>query len=735
MTQLHDDCKPVIDINLSISQTSRNGSTASSVQACEIPGLAAHHYHMLHVESGISDDVIRERGYRTSTNYSEIKSLFISLPKGAPSKGLLLPLCGVNGKAPLAYHRDETAPYTVFRPDVPVRKDDGSESKYLMPFDNGVRIDCPPRCHKHIDDPSVPLWITEGQKKADALASHGACAIALLGVWNFRGKNAKGGRTILSDWQFITLKGREVRICYDSDVMEKEQVKRALDELSAFLKGQGARVHIAYLPSEDGAKVGVDDYLLTHTMQHLERLLDAPQIVREERKPTDEFFGYLTGTSKPVFIPKRLADTLMQRKTYAYTGERLWRYKDGVYVPDGEQQAGIDAKVLLGEEWNLSRQNQSVQYVAEHTALSILQEWEPLTTHINLQNGLLDWRTGELLPHSKTPFTTSQLPFAYNNDALCPTFDTYLSTTFPDTQDMPLLIDELLGWCMVPLSNRLFQVAVMLLGAGGDNGKSTFLDLIESLLGRRNVSHVSLHDFDGNRFRVADLYGKLANLFDDVDKKDMEQSGAFKIVSAGGTIQAERKNKDTFDFTNYAKLIFSANDMPKPKDDSEAFYKRWIIIPFDQVFRVGDRGRITDLHEKLAQERPGILNRAVAGLQRLIVNGKFSINDKVQHAKDSFIARNNTVSMFAAECLKPVPSAYLDKDDMRKLYKSWCIEHDQEPVSDYAIKKGLEKFCPAVAEKRVNANSPRYWIGLACSGEARVYMSEPMAKRIFDEPF
>ena len=154
----------------------------------------------------------------------------------------------------------------VYRPDAPRHGKDGKLIKYELPKDAGVRLDCPPRCQPMLADPSIPLWITEGQKKADALASHGLCAIALLGVWNFKGRNPFGGTTLLADFDYIALNGRDVRIVFDNDVMTKPQVRQALDRLTEHLQRKGAHVTAVYLPQTGGKKVGVDDYLLTHTV-------------------------------------------------------------------------------------------------------------------------------------------------------------------------------------------------------------------------------------------------------------------------------------------------------------------------------------------------------------------------------------------------------------------------------------------------------------------------------------
>ena len=106
------------------------------------------------------------------------------------------------------------------------------------------------------------------------LVSKGLCCVALLGVWNWRGSNEHGGKTALADWEYITLKGRRVYICFDSDVTTKPEVQAAMARLKAFLEQRGADVSVIYLPAgEGGAKVGLDDYLAAgHSVDDLLRL-------------------------------------------------------------------------------------------------------------------------------------------------------------------------------------------------------------------------------------------------------------------------------------------------------------------------------------------------------------------------------------------------------------------------------------------------------------------------------
>jgi hypothetical protein len=164
-------------------------------------------------------------------------------------------------------------------------------------------------------DPSIPLCITEGQKKDDALASHNLCAVALLGVWGFKGKNEFGGVSLLADFDHIAFNNRVVRIVFDSDVMTKPAVQKALARLTEHSKRKGAQVSSVYLPSVNGQKVGVDDYLLTHDVSELEQLIDSPQPVLHAASPVVELLDYA-----PPQLRRPLA--LIDGKAYA----AIWPY-------------------------------------------------------------------------------------------------------------------------------------------------------------------------------------------------------------------------------------------------------------------------------------------------------------------------------------------------------------------------------------------------------------------------
>jgi len=227
-----------------------------------IPELMTDHLRHLSEGSGISVEVIKERGYRSLLGKVELEKLgFASSQRRAP--GILVPLWSVDGKE-VGFQ---------FRPDNPRTASRGRPVKYESPAGSSNRLDCPPRCQKMLGNPQVPLWITEGSKKADALASKGACAISVTGVWGFKGKNQFGGITFLADWDYIAMRNRTVYLAFDSDIVTKDPVRKALEHIGEHLKRKGAAVHIIQLPQLEGQnKTGIDDYLLRYNLQDAERL-------------------------------------------------------------------------------------------------------------------------------------------------------------------------------------------------------------------------------------------------------------------------------------------------------------------------------------------------------------------------------------------------------------------------------------------------------------------------------
>ena len=207
---------------------------------------------------GITADYAAKRGYETIDDKRRLAQIKIVQDARGHVPGLLVPMLRADGS---------TWGWQ-YRPDNP-RIRDGKPVKYETPWGQPNGLDVPPGVGPMLGDPTIPLWITEGTKKADCGALHGLCIVALIGVWNFRGTNnarRQDGARRLAD---IALNGRRVIIAFDGDVARKDSVQKAMHALAAYLAHKGAKIEYLWLPDTPD-KTGLDDYLMGgHTVADL----------------------------------------------------------------------------------------------------------------------------------------------------------------------------------------------------------------------------------------------------------------------------------------------------------------------------------------------------------------------------------------------------------------------------------------------------------------------------------
>src|SRR5215212_3954620 len=196
-------------------------------------------------ESAIAPAVAWERGYHLEKTKRGLEQLgFGRSQQRAPA--IVIPRFSTSGeRIPPQIKPDN--------PRVEERNGKNRPRKYETPAGTPVRLSVPPRAVPMMRDAQKSLYITEGDKKADALASVGECCISLQGVQCWR---------VLGDWEEVKLCGREVVIAFDADVMVNPSVQKALQGLAAFLRERGALVKYLLWPeSYRGTKTGIDDYL------------------------------------------------------------------------------------------------------------------------------------------------------------------------------------------------------------------------------------------------------------------------------------------------------------------------------------------------------------------------------------------------------------------------------------------------------------------------------------------
>ena len=391
--------------------------------------------------------------------------------------------------------------------------------------------------------------------------------------------------------------------------------------------------------------------------------------------------------------------------TFAKGGGELFVFRDspslgGLYQPADELVKNVLAS-HMGDEWRPYRADSVLRLCFD--SAPVLWESPPLT-EVNVQNGIIDTVSGELRPHSPTFRSPIQLRVNYDPTADCPRIRQFVAEVFPG--DAQILGYEIAGWLCVPEIN--LQKAVLLLGAGA-NGKSTYLNLLTALLGQNNVSRVPLHDFGGNRFKPADLYGKLANLCGDLPPK-VGDSAMFKMIVGGDSISAERKYGHPFAFTPFCRLVFSANELLDSSDFSLAFLRRWVVVPFPNTF---DETQADEhLLKKLttSEELSGLFNMALAAYSGVRKRGSFTQAWSTSWAKSEFEATLDPIADFLAEWTILGTGESVPKPTLYSSYAEWAKVAGQKPISRPRFKQLLQQKVPGLAEKAIHGT--RYWTGI-----------------------
>lgn len=426
-----------------------------------------------------------------------------------------------------------------------------------------------------------------------------------------------------------------------------------------------------------------------------------------------------------VFVPPRLAEDIRaEHRIVVGPGRSLWRDAGGVFRPDGRQVVEDAVRQILDDEFKASRLSEVLSYLG--TFLLEISTAPPPENLVNVANGVLDLDTLELRPVGDGDRFTYRLPVAWNPEARCPAIAEFIADVLPEDVVGSRLVGELLGMCILPTAR--FRRAVMLLGAGS-NGKSVFLQLVRELLGVENVAAVTLQALAEDRFAMAELFGKLANVAGDLDSRPLERSGAFKTLTGGDLVTADRKYGQPFTFVSFATLVFSANEWPVSHDQSDAYFTRWLAVPFTRRYRedgaplqAGERRADPRLVERLttAAELEGLLVAAVRGARRLRARGGFEVPASVRDAVTEYRSWADTVVAWVDECVTPTTGRVLTRKAVYDAYRAWCRENGREPLG---AKRFWPRFRSLLQERGVEvaegkSSGTRTVEGLAVEGAA-----------------
>lgn len=370
-----------------------------------------------------------------------------------------------------------------------------------------------------------------------------------------------------------------------------------------------------------------------------------------------------------------------------YSGNQFYEFEEGVYRQRYFEEIHQICKKyfvnIVHEEVTRSKIGE-LRFLLE-TDLFIRPEKLNPTGLLNCANGLLDLSEGRMKPHDPTVYSTTQTKVVVDPNAKCPLWEKSLARWLPDQANRDLL-QEFFGYCLTFETKH--HSALILLG-DGQNGKSVALYVLEHMLGRDNCSSLTLPDIK-ERFRVAELQGKLVNVVYEVDSKLLISDGKWKNIVAGDPVTAEKKYDHPYKFVPTCKWVIATNKLPDSRDKSHGYFRRLMILPFDVKIPKEEQDRT--LKERLVEtELSGILNWALVGYARLQKQDSFTESESVKRMLEVYREEVDPILVFIRETFQHIEHGFTLLKDAYALYKSWCLESGLMAMSRPHFSKAMQK--------------------------------------------
>lgn len=307
-------------------------------------------------------------------------------------------------------------------------------------------------------------------------------------------------------------------------------------------------------------------------------------------------------------------------------------------------------------------------------------------TLINLRNGTFEITDNEqrLRKFNRADFLKYQLPFEYDPDATCPMFDRYLKQVLPD-ESCQQVLSEYVGYIFT--TGLKLEKAAILYGTGA-NGKSVFFDIISALIGPDNICSYSMQSLTNNNngcYQRAELANKLLNYTTEESSKI--DTNIFKKLVSGEAVDARHIYGKPFIISEYSKLMFNCNELPRDTEQTNAFFRRLIIIPFTQT--IAEKDQDPDLAAKIIKnELSGVFNWMLRGLQQLLRQRKFTQSDAITEQLDNFRRESDSVASFMDDEYRTL-SEYILLKELYADYRTYCNNNGYTPVSSKTLSKRL----------------------------------------------
>lgn len=496
-----------------------------------------------------------------------------------------------------------------------------------------------------------------------------------------------GSRT---SYSVLKHKGKEREVIYD--IFNDEDY----EAVPAFLLPVKNAPDFLHMDAGDGRNQALFNYILTLQSMGITKN-EARETIRIINKhvladplPENELNTVLRDEAfkKPVFydgrnfLHDRFGQYLISEHNIVKIGGVLHCFKAGIYTPTNIE--GLMIKHIP----NLKQQQR-------REVLAFLQAYIDTNTtvtganYIAFNNGVYNIASGELTAFNSGLVLVNKIPWDYREGAYSEQVDNVLNALACGNEQVRLLLEELIGYTFYR-RNEL-RKAFMLKGKR-HNGKSTFLDMLAHLLGEDNVSALDLSDLS-HEYKAAGLFGKLANLGDDIEDEYIPSAGVFKKVVSGDRMNANVKFSAPIEFNPYCKLIFSGNTIPRlgRGRDSEAIIDRLVIVPFNASFNKQTEGFSPFIKYQLRtpEAMEYLIQIGLQGLRRVLANNSFTTNEQILQAIDEYAETLNPIKSFFEEMgdslqNEPTKRAY-------RRYNEFCIENALKPMSHIEFTKQVKE--------------------------------------------
>lgn len=502
-------------------------------------------------------------------------------------------------------------------------------------------------------------------------------------------------------YEVLKVNGEERFVEWDVEPGEK------YDELPKWLQPVRAAADFLDMSAGDGRNQALFNYILTLQANDfsvddcrecirilnqyvMKDPLDAAElevILRDEAFQKPVFF---LGS---IFLFDKFATYLKNNSHVVKINSQLHIYQDGIYINGYKhiEQTMIDMIPNLKK----TQRREVLDYME-----LIAEEVTPSDArYIAFKNGIYDLVTDTLLPYSPEYVITNRIPWDYIPDAQSELAERTLNKLACDDPSIVALLQECIGYCFYR-RNELGKAFI--LTGDKSNGKSTFLDVIKYMLGDENISALDLKEL-GDRFSTSMMFGKLANLGDDIgdDFLSGTQVSTFKKIVTGNRIKAERKGQDPFEFNPYIKMLFSANDIPRMKDKTGAVLRRLVIIPFNATFTVNDPDFDPYIKYKLVEQGSieYLIRVGIEGLRRVIQQNHFTQSERVDREIKEYEEENNPIAGFIEDQGLDMIENQLTAD-VYKRYQVFCADNSLTPMSNIVFSKQINKRLGLTVKQR-----------------------------------